>query len=93
MTIIYALVENKGMREQYAGKERMFIVDAEPANLKLLERSSGERVFLLRALAAGARDYITKPFDRNELLIRVRNMLDAHLAHRMVLDRKNMLED
>lgn len=145
------------MQTDYTGKERIFIVDDEPANLKLLERMLGgqgyrdlasfidprevlpaylaappdlilldinmphldgyevmkqlkdlddpllppiiiltaqhDRAFLLRALAAGARDYITKPFDRNELLMRVRNLLDAHLAHRMVHDRKEMLEE
>ena len=49
--------------------------------------------YLLRALAAGARDFIGKPFDRNELLMRVRNLLDAQLAHRMVYDQKGVLED
>jgi len=49
--------------------------------------------YLLRALAAGARDFIGKPFDRNELLMRVRNLLDAQLAHRLVYDQKTMLED
>lgn len=49
--------------------------------------------YLLRALALGARDFITKPFDRNELLMRVRNLLDAHLAHRMLHDQKTVLED
>jgi putative two-component system response regulator len=49
--------------------------------------------YLLRALAAGARDFIGKPFDRNELLMRVRNLLDAHLAHRMVHNQKTVLED
>jgi len=51
------------------------------------------RDFLLRALAAGARDFITKPFDRNELLMRVRNLLEAQLAHRMLFDQKSVLED
>ena len=49
--------------------------------------------YLLRALAAGARDFIGKPFDRNELLMRVRNLLDAQLAHRLVHNQKTMLED
>lgn len=51
------------------------------------------RDFLLRALSAGARDYLTKPFDRNELLMRVRNLLDAHLAHRLLNDQKDVLEE
>ncbi len=48
--------------------------------------------FLLRALAGGARDFITKPFDRNELLMRVRNLLDAHLAHQLLHDQNAVLE-
>ncbi|MCH8531974.1 MAG: response regulator [Saccharospirillum sp.] len=48
--------------------------------------------YLLRALASGARDFISKPFDRNELLMRVRNLLDAHLAHRLVYDQKSILQ-
>lgn len=49
--------------------------------------------YLLKALAKGARDFITKPFDRNELVMRVRNLLEAHLAHRLMHDRKKVLED
>lgn len=51
------------------------------------------RDYLLKALAAGARDFISKPFDRVELLMRVRNLLDAQLAHRLIHDRKDMLEE
>lgn len=49
--------------------------------------------YLLRALAGGARDFINKPFDRNELLMRVRNLLDAQLAHRMLHSQKDVLEE
>ncbi len=47
---------------------------------------------LVRALAAGARDFVSKPFDRVELLLRVRNLLDAHLAHRRLYEQRNVLE-
>lgn len=46
-----------------------------------------EKDFMLKALTAGARDFIAKPFDRNELLMRVRNLLDAQLAHRLMHDQ------
>lgn len=48
--------------------------------------------YLLRALAGGARDFVSKPFDRNELLMRVRNLLDAQVAHRMLHNQKDVLE-
>lgn len=36
----------------------------------------------LRALQAGAKDFITKPFDIAEVLVRVNNMLEVRLLHR-----------
>lgn len=51
------------------------------------------RDYLLKALAAGARDFIGKPFDRAELLMRVRNLLDAQLGHRMLHEQKGVLEE
>jgi adenylate cyclase len=44
----------------------------------------------LRALRSGARDFVSKPFDLAEVLIRVRNQLEVRLLHqeaRMLLDR------
>jgi diguanylate cyclase (GGDEF)-like protein len=35
----------------------------------------------IRALKAGARDFISKPFDIDEVLLRVRNLLEMRLAH------------
>ncbi len=51
-----------------------------------------DKSHLLQALAGGARDFIGKPFDRNELLMRVRNLLDAQLAHRLLHDQKSLLD-
>ncbi len=50
------------------------------------------RDYLLKALSLGARDFISKPFDRAELLMRVRNLLDAQLGHRLVYQQKDVLE-
>ncbi len=49
--------------------------------------------YLMKALDGGARDYLTKPFDGYELQMRVRNLLDAHQAHRLLHDKKNILEE
>jgi len=35
----------------------------------------------LRALQAGAKDFVSKPFDLAEVLMRVRNMLEVRLLH------------
>lgn len=48
---------------------------------------------LLKALTRGARDLIAKPFDNTELLMRVRNLLDAQLAQRLLRDQKTVLEE
>src|SRR6185369_924690 len=34
-----------------------------------------------RALSLGARDFVTKPFDTIEVLLRVENLLDARVMH------------
>jgi adenylate cyclase len=43
----------------------------------------------LRALKAGARDFISKPFDVAEVLTRVHNLLEVRLLHREI-QRKNV---
>lgn len=42
--------------------------------------------YLVEGFKAGGVDYITKPFNREELLIRVKNHLDLSLAKRNLLD-------
>ena len=46
----------------------------------------------LQALGAGARDFVSKPFDRIELLMRVRNLLEVHLARRLLHQQRDALE-
>jgi two-component system cell cycle response regulator len=46
----------------------------------------------LRALEAGARDFISKPFDLAEVLMRVHNMLEVRLLHQAARNHGRMLE-
>ncbi|MDO8680175.1 MAG: diguanylate cyclase [Acidobacteriota bacterium] len=46
----------------------------------------------LRALQDGAKDFISKPFDLAEMLIRVRNMLEVRLLHDAARDHGKTLE-
>ncbi len=58
----------------------------------LVLTAQGACDFMLRSLELGARDFVSKPFDRNELLMRVRNLLEAQLAQRLLHDQKTTLE-
>ncbi len=46
----------------------------------------------LRALEAGARDFVSKPFDLVEVQTRIRNMLEVRLLYRKLADYNQLLE-
>lgn len=46
----------------------------------------------LRALKAGAKDFVSKPFDLAEVLLRVHNMLEVRLLHEAARDYGKTLE-
>ena len=46
----------------------------------------------LRALQAGAKDFISKPFELAEVLVRVRNMLEVRLLHKDLHNYNALLE-
>ena len=47
----------------------------------------------LRALQAGARDFISKPFDLLEVKTRIRNMLETRLLYRKLANYNTVLEE
>ncbi len=65
--------------------------EAVPPPIVVLTAQSGED-FLLRALAGGATDFLGKPLNKRELLARVRNILMAHLAHRLMHEQNGVLD-
>ena len=46
----------------------------------------------LRALQSGAKDFVSKPFDLHEVLMRVHNMLEVRLLHEAARNHGRMLE-
>jgi putative two-component system response regulator len=46
----------------------------------------------LRAFRAGAKDFISKPFELTEVLARVQNMLEVRLLHKELHHYNNVLE-
>lgn len=46
-----------------------------------------------RALAAGAKDFLTKPFDRTEVLLRIKNLLETRFLYRELERHNRSLEE
>jgi putative two-component system response regulator len=59
----------------------------------LVLTSEEDRETRLRALESGAKDFLHKPFDKIEVLIRIRNLLEASLLNRIILLQKETLEE
>lgn len=47
----------------------------------------------LQALSGGAKDFLTKPFDRLEALQRIHNILEVRLLHKKVMQQNKNLEE
>ncbi|MCA9470693.1 MAG: response regulator [Nitrospirales bacterium] len=80
------------------------IVNKRPYLPILVLTSEEDRGTRLRALESGAKDFLNKPFDKVEVLMRIRNLLETSLLHKenkrymetleeTVLTRTQALED
>lgn len=59
----------------------------------ILVTALAERAHRLEGIAAGANDYLTKPIDRTDLLLRVGNALGLRRLHREVAEQYRQLQE
>ncbi len=59
----------------------------------LVLTADDQRETRIKALKCGAKDFLTKPIDRTEVLTRIRNILEVRLLHKKVLRQNEVLED
>ncbi len=62
-----------------------------PPNIMVLTAQTDQET-KLKALDLGARDFLHKPFDRLEVLTRIRNMIETHLLHKKLRFHNEELE-
>ncbi len=51
------------------------------------------RVIQFSALEAGAKDFLVKPYDSIEVLLRIRNFLEVRMLHKQIRDQNKLLEE
>lgn len=66
------------------------VIDELPPILVLTAQQ--DQSYRLRALREGARDFLTKPFDREELLARVRNLVEVQYFQKSIQQQNTILE-
>ncbi|MCH7563268.1 MAG: HD domain-containing protein [Gemmatimonadetes bacterium] len=46
-----------------------------------------------RALSSGAKDFLAKPYEYNEVLLRIRNLLETRMLHQQLREHNDLLEE
>jgi putative two-component system response regulator len=73
--------------------ERLGLVEEGSYLPVLVLTAQADHATRLRALELGARDFVTKPFDRLEVLSRIRNLIEVRMLHNQVREQNRRLED
>ena len=68
------------------------VINQQPYLPILVLTAEEDRETRLRALESGAKDFLNKPFDKTEVLMRIRNLLEASLLHKEIQHQIEILE-
>jgi putative two-component system response regulator len=72
--------------------QHMQAVNYQPDPPIIILTAFADKQTRLKALNNGARDFLSKPFDGDEALSRIRNLLEMHLAHKEIISHNQTLD-
>ena len=73
--------------------EQLSMLERENYIPVLVLTAQTDRSSRLRALQLGAKDFLTKPFEQAEVLMRIRNILEVRLLHKAIAEQNRVLEE
>jgi putative two-component system response regulator len=73
--------------------EQLKAVESDSYANVVMITAQGDQQAMVRALEAGARDFLRKPYDRVEALTRIRNALEVRLLNNLIRDQNRRLEE
>jgi putative two-component system response regulator len=73
--------------------ERLNEIESETYAPVLVLTAQNDNETKIKALKSGAKDFLTKPFDQHEVLLRIGNMLEVRLLHNQQRDLNRMLDE
>lgn len=76
----------------FEAMRRLRVADPDDYLPILVISSETEDHVHLRALSAGAKDFLSKPYDRSKVLLRSRNLIEVRLLHEEVKNKNRDLE-
>lgn len=76
----------------FEAMRRLKAIDPEDYLPVLIISGEADEHVHLRALTAGAKDFLGKPYERSKVLLRARNLIETHLLHNEIKDKNKELE-
>ena len=76
----------------FAVLDRLREIESDSYIPVLVLTAQNDKETRIRALEKGAKDFLTKPFDQHEVLLRINNMLEVRLLHNQQRDLNRILD-